>query len=129
MKRLGVALSAAALVAAPLVALADSAQAATGCSVTYSVSGQWPGGFQGGVTLRNLGDPLTSWALSFSFPSGQKVQQSWGATNTQSGADVTFRSESWNGAVPTNGTASIGFIGSWTGSNGAPASFSVNGVP
>ena len=58
------------LVAAGSVAVVSStaAAASAGCSVSYSIVGQWSGGFQGGVTLRNLGDALTSWTLAFDFP-------------------------------------------------------------
>ena len=51
-----------AIVAASAVAL--SAHAATaGCSVTYSVTSQWPGGFGANVSITNLGDPITGWTL------------------------------------------------------------------
>ncbi len=32
------------------------ASAAAGCTVTYAVSSQWPGGFGANVTINNLGD-------------------------------------------------------------------------
>ena len=63
-----------------------AAAAATGCSVTYTVQSQWPGGFTANVAITNLGDAVSSWTLAFDFPNaGQKVTQGWGATWTQSG--------------------------------------------
>jgi O-glycosyl hydrolase len=125
-----------ALVSAGVVALASATTAvalpagaaAAGCSVNYAVSSQWAGGFGADVTITNLGDPLTSWTLTWSYSAGQTVTQAWNTTLTQSGAAVTAKNASYNGAIATNGNASFGFNGSWTGSNPAPTSFAVNGV-
>jgi O-glycosyl hydrolase len=114
--------------AAVAATLPAGAAAAAGCSVNYAVSSQWQGGFGANVTVTNLGDPLTSWTLTWSFDAGQTVTQAWNTTLTQSGAAVTAKNVSYNGAVATNGTASFGFNGSWTGSNPVPTSFAVNGV-
>jgi hypothetical protein len=57
-----------------VVSLAAHA-AVAGCQVTYSVSSQWPGGFGANVSLTNLGDPVTSWTLTWSFGAGQQVTQ------------------------------------------------------
>jgi O-glycosyl hydrolase len=102
--------------------------AAAGCSVSYAVSSQWPGGFGANVTITNLGDPLTSWTLTWSYTAGQTVTQAWNTVLTQSGSAVTARNVSYNGAIATNGTASFGFNGSWTGTNPTPTAFAVNGV-
>ncbi|MEJ3745640.1 glycoside hydrolase family 6 protein [Actinomycetes bacterium KLBMP 9797] len=104
------------------------ASAATGCSVTYAVASQWSSGFQGGLTIRNVGDPWTSWTLQFSFANGQQVTQGWNGRFAQSGSAVTVSNESWNGGVATGGTVVPGFIANWSGANTAPTSFSVNGV-
>ena len=102
-----------------------SASAATaGCSVSYRVTGSWQGGFQGDIGITNLGDPVPAWSLGFAFPAAtQKVTQAWGGTATQSGAQVTITNAAWNGALGTNATTSVGFIGSWSGSNPAPTAF------
>ncbi|ROO51778.1 cellulose binding domain-containing protein [Micromonospora sp. Llam0] len=127
--RAGLASAGAALLAsAALVVAAPAGAAAAGCSVNYAVSSQWPGGFGASVTITNLGDPLTSWTLTWSFGAGQTVTQAWNTSLTQSGSAVTASNVSYNNAVPTNGTVSFGFNGSWTGSNPAPTSFALNGV-
>ena len=110
------------------VALATSANAAAGCAVKYTVSSQWPGGFGANVDVTNLGDPVTDWSLVFTFPAGQRISQLWNGAVTQSGPTVTVRGAGWNSAIATNGTASFGFNGSWTGANPVPASFTLNGV-
>jgi endoglucanase len=109
------------------------ASAAAGCQVTYTTNdwntGSGQGGFGANVTVQNLGDPLTSWTLRFSFPAGQQLQPGgWGATWSQSGPDVTATSMSYNGNLGTNQSTQIGFNGSWTGSNPKPSSFSLNNV-
>ncbi len=116
----------AAAAAAGLVA--GSADAAAGCSVAYAVSSSWPGGFGANVTVTNYGDPVNGWRLTWSYTAGQTITQLWNGSYTQSGGQVTVTSASYNGSIPTNGTASFGFNGAWNGSNPAPASFTLNGV-
>ncbi|HWB36188.1 MAG TPA: cellulose binding domain-containing protein, partial [Rugosimonospora sp.] len=125
------AVAAATLVAGGVAAvtIAPAQAAASGCTVAYTVSSQWPGGFTGNVVITNLGAPITSWTLGFDFPaSGQGIQQGWSATWSQSGQHVTAVSMSWNGALATNANTNIGFNGTWTSSNPVPASFTLNGV-
>ncbi len=105
-----------------------AAQAATGCQVTYSVTSQWQGGFGASVTVSNLGSSLTSWQLTWSFTAGQSITQLWNGTYTQSGATVTVANLAYNGAIATGGSTAFGFNGTWSGSNPAPATFSLNGV-
>src|SRR4051812_21651580 len=120
----GVALLASAAVGVALPAGA----AAAGCSVTYAVSSQWQGGFGANVSIKNLGDALSSWTLTWSFDAGQTVTQAWNTTLTQSSSAVTAKNVSYNGSISTNGTASFGFNGSWTSSNPVPTNFALNGV-
>ncbi|WP_433283144.1 glycoside hydrolase family 6 protein [Micromonospora sp. CA-244673] len=117
-------LAAGGLVTLPVTA----AQAATQCSVDYTTS-DWPGGFTATVTIRNLGDPLSSWNLGFTFPnSSQRVQQGWSARWSQSGQNVTAQNESYNGSLGTGASTSIGFNGAWSGSNPKPTQFTLNGT-
>ncbi|WP_030487818.1 non-reducing end alpha-L-arabinofuranosidase family hydrolase, partial [Micromonospora chokoriensis] len=116
------------LLSSTVVAALPAGAAAEGCSVNYAVSSQWQGGFGANVSITNLGDPLSSWTLTWSYGAGQTVTQAWNTSLTQSGSAVTAKNVSYNGSVPTNGTVSFGFNGSWTGSNPAPTSFALNGV-
>ncbi|MEU6424393.1 cellulose-binding domain-containing protein [Microbispora sp. NPDC046973] len=110
------------------VATAGTAQAATGCAVTYTTS-DWPGGFTAAITIQNLGSAINGWTLDFTFPnSSQKVDTGWSATYSQSGQNVTARNVDYNAAIATGASVSIGFNGSWSGSNPTPASFTLNGV-
>ena len=104
------------------------AYAATACEVVYATN-DWNTGFTANVTIRNLGDPLTSWNLGWTFPNaGQRVTQGWSATVAQTGSQVTATNAAWNGNVPTGGTTSFGFNGTHTGSNPTPTSFTLNGT-
>src|SRR3954465_15554198 len=113
--------TAAGLVSAGVVLVASAAvitaspagAAAAGCSVNYAVSSQWQGGFGANVSITNLGDPLSGWALTWSYGAGQTVTQAWNTSLTQSGSAVTAKNVSYNGSVATNGTVSFGFNGAW----------------
>lgn len=113
-------------VAGATVAVAHAA--AVACSVRYTVASQWPGGFNADITITNLGDPVSSWRLTWAYAAGQRVTQAWSATVTQSGTQVTAANAAWNGAINTNGTANFGFTGSWNGTNPPPNSWALNGV-
>ncbi|WP_433362838.1 glycoside hydrolase family 6 protein [Streptosporangium sp. CA-115845] len=107
---------------------AATAHAAVACDVAYTTN-DWQGGFTASVTVKNLGDPLTGWTLGFSFPTTtQQLTQGWSATWAQSGQAVTAKNLDWNGNLATGASTSIGFNGSWSGTNPKPTSFTVNGV-
>ncbi len=103
--------------------------AASYCQVTYTITSQWPSGFGGSFTIQNTSSTAwTSWSLKFAFPaSGQTVTQGWNGVFTQSGQNVTVVNAAWNGNISPNGSVNPGFNGSWTSSNPAPTSFTVNG--
>nr|MDT0660687.1 cellulose binding domain-containing protein [Micromonospora sp. DSM 115978] len=91
------------------------------CTATYRVTGSWQGGFQGEVTVSNTGSTaMTGWRVTWTFANGQQISQLWNGSHTQSGANVTVTNVSWNGNLAPNGTATFGFLGSWTGTNALP---------
>jgi endoglucanase len=88
------------------------------CSATYSIVNSWSGGFQASVTLTNSGTvPLSSWALSWTFPGTQTIASDWSGIFTINGESVSVANEPWNGSVPVGGTVTVGFT-----ANGAAAS-------
>ncbi|GIH20950.1 endo-1,4-beta-xylanase [Rugosimonospora africana] len=107
-----------------------SAPPASGrCHVTYQVASQWNTGFTANVTVANTGSTaINGWTLRWTFANGQKVTQSWNGTFSQSGAQVTVTNVSYNGTIPAGGSTSLGFNGSWSGTNAVPTSFTVNGT-
>jgi hypothetical protein len=109
------------------VLTANSAQAATGCRVDYAVSSSWTGGFGANVTITNLGDPISSWTLTWSFGAGQTITQLWNGSFTQSGSQVAVTNASYNGSIGTGASTAFGFNGTWNGTNPNPTSFTLNG--
>ncbi|MFY1583788.1 cellulose binding domain-containing protein [Micromonospora sp. WMMD734] len=111
------------------VSHAGTANAAAGCRVDYVVTSQWTDGFQADLVVTNLGAPVNGWTLRFAFPAvDQRIAQSWSATWTQTGQQVSATNLNWNAALGTNGSANIGFVGAWFLSNPKPAAFTLNGV-
>jgi alpha-L-fucosidase 2 len=92
----------------------------SGARATYAVSSSWPGGFQAEVTVTAGSSPIRGWTVSWTFPNGQVVNQIWGGTHTQSGANVTVTNAAYNGALPAGGSATFGFIASVSGANNPP---------
>ena len=91
------------------------------CTATYAVAGQWPGGFQGQVTVQNTGSTaITGWTVTLTFPSGQTITQLWSGVLTLNGSTATITNAAWNGSLAVGGTTVFGFIGTWTGSNAVP---------
>jgi hypothetical protein len=94
------------------------------CAVTYTITNQWPGGFQADVKLTNTGtDAWSGWSLGWTFADGQSVSQIWNADHTQTGAAVTARNIGWNGNVAAGSSVGFGFTGTWSGTNTRPAAF------
>ena len=117
------------LVATGLVTPTATAVAAVGCDVDYDITDQWRSGFVARVTVTNLGDPLSGWTLEWAFTAGQRItSETWNGVFTQSGSTVRVKNASHNGSVPTGRSVTVGFNGTWSGSNPEPTSFTVNGV-
>ncbi|MFC6088863.1 glycoside hydrolase family 48 protein [Saccharothrix lopnurensis] len=121
-------IAAAATAAGVMPFVAPVANAAVACTVNYQVTNQWPGGFGASVNIRNQGDAVNNWRLTWTFANGQRVQQGWNGTFSQSGSVVTVTGPSWSPNLGANAQVSLGFNGQWTGSNNAPTDFAINGT-
>lgn len=98
------------------------------CSVSYSVTNSWAGGFQASVVLTNTGSAaVNGWTLQWTFPGDQQISNAWNATVSQSGEQVTARNASYNAVIAPSGTASVGFTATFQASNATPTAFTVNG--
>ncbi|MER6344730.1 cellulase family glycosylhydrolase [Streptomyces sp. NPDC001595] len=107
----------------------DTGTPGTTCSVGYRVTNEWPGGFQGEITLRNTGTaPINGWTLAFTFANSQTITNMWGGTPTQTGAAVKVAAASWTSTIPAAGSTTIGFTGTRTTTNTAPTTFTLNGT-
>src|ERR1017187_409250 len=101
----------------------------SGCQVTYTTQSQWTGGFVASVTIANNGSSaINGWTLAFTFPGDQKITSAWNGVASQSGENVTITNESYNALIPTAGSTSLGFQGTWSASDAVPTAFTVNGT-
>ncbi|MDG9723095.1 cellulase family glycosylhydrolase [Streptomyces sp. DH41] len=99
------------------------------CSVGYRVVGEWPGGFQGEIAVRNTGTaPISPWTLAFAFTDGQTITNMWGGTATQDAGAVRVAPASYTSTIPAGGTVTLGFTGGKGAANTAPTGFSLNGA-
>ena len=93
------------------------------CTATYSVTNSWPGGFQGQVAVANTGTGIRNgWTVKWTFPGSQQITQLWNANYTQSGAQVTVTNASYDGTIQPGASVTVGFNGSYSGTNTSPAS-------
>jgi len=101
------------------------------CHIGYSIENQWPDGFKAAITIDNTGStPWADWTLTWRFADGQTITNLWNGTATQTGAEVTVKSMSYDGAIGAGGSyQGAGFTGKWNNStNSIPTSFAVNGT-
>jgi glucose/arabinose dehydrogenase len=110
---------------APTASTAPPTQAT--CAVRYDVN-EWNGGFTANVTVTNRGPAVTGWTLGWAFAGDQRIANAWNARVTQSGQSVTAADAGWNAALATGGSATFGFQATFSGSNGRPAQFRLNGA-
>lgn len=88
------------------------------CSGTYSVTGSWPGGFQGQVVVRNTGSTtLNGWQLGWTFPGNQVITNLWNGSFKQSGTGVTVTNAAYDGTLAPGATATVGFTATGTGAS------------
>ena len=90
------------------------------CTATYTVTSQWPGGFQGEVRVTAGATAITGWRVGWTFANGQTLSQVWNATAATNGSTVTATNVAYNGSLATRATTSFGFLVSWSTTNTIP---------
>ncbi|WP_422733701.1 glycoside hydrolase family 6 protein [Micromonospora sp. WMMD558] len=99
-----------------------------GCTVTFTPN-SWAGGFTAELRVTNRGPALTGWTVAFTAGASVRLTSGWNGEWSQSGDRITVRNAAWNASLPTGGTASTGFQGTYTGSAlPAPSGFTLNGT-
>src|SRR5690349_24444528 len=105
---------------------------AQSCQVTYKKDWEGGNGFGASIAITNIGPAITNgWTLLFSFPNGQRLQNGWPVSFSQpaNSAQVTVASNAdWNKSIASGGNFTVGFNGTFSGANNAPASFTLNGT-
>ncbi len=97
------------------------------CSVSYRVLNEWADGFHGELIVRNnTRNPFTRWNLSWPFPSGQRIRETWGMIARQRDADVLAISQDGS-AIPAGGQVALQFNAVKFGPNVTPTAFRLSG--
>ncbi|MGW4461189.1 PQQ-dependent sugar dehydrogenase [Micromonospora sp. NPDC004704] len=101
-----------------------------GCTVGYRVDSQWGTGFTATLTLTNTGtQPINGWTVGWTFPGTQRAGTFWNSSGSQQGAAVTARNANWNGTVAPGASVTFGFLGTSSGANPPPTTFTLNNTP
>ncbi|MEU1262442.1 glycoside hydrolase family 48 protein [Streptomyces cellulosae] len=102
--------------------------AAVQCSVDYRTN-DWGSGFTADLTVTNRGsDVIDGWTLTYTYAGNQRLVNGWNGSWSQSGSAVTVRNAAHNGRIAAGAAVTTGAQFSYSGTNTAPASFSVNGT-
>jgi hypothetical protein len=119
---------AAAVAITATLAVTLPSHAAGGFTATYSRVQEWPGSFfQGQYLLANgTSSAITSFTLTFTLPSGDLLQNWWGANVTQSGNKFTATQLGGFSLAP-GGSATMGFLVTEGGGLADPANCTLNG--
>lgn len=92
-----------------------------GCTATYTVVNEWPGGFQAEVQVTAGSSAINGWRVTWTFTNGQTISNGWNATITPSGSSVTATNVAHNGSLAPGASTTFGFLGTWNGTNGVPS--------
>ena len=101
------------------------------CEVDYVIRNDWGSGATVDVTIRNhSSSAINGWTLTWTFPGNQQIVHLWNGVYVQNGRSVSVSNASWNGTIGRNGgTVTFGFNLTYSGANGMPTDFALNGMP
>ena len=106
------------------------AQAAAACQVDYQVVEDWGSGFTAEIIVTNNNqEAVKDWTLTWTFPGDQRINNLWEGTLSRDGRSVSVSNADWNTQMEAGGTASFGFLASYSGVNQIPTGFTLNGQP
>jgi cellulose 1,4-beta-cellobiosidase len=115
-----------------LIALPGAWAQAPGCQVTYTKTWEGGNGFGANLAITNTGLAITNgWTLQFNFPNGQRLQNGWPVAFTHPAGSATMTVASnaaWNQSIGSGATFTAGFNGTFSGTNNAPTTFTLNGM-
>ncbi|RCG32971.1 alpha-L-arabinofuranosidase [Sphaerisporangium album] len=115
--------------ASPPLTFTTGTPASSSCTVRLTDQNDWGNGYVGAIDITNNGAPINGWTLNFSWPrTWQSLSGGWGAVWTQTGSDIKIVNDPANPSLPTGATATVGYVGNYTGPNVLPAVFTLNGT-
>ncbi|GGO11171.1 alpha-L-arabinofuranosidase [Microbispora rosea subsp. aerata] len=100
------------------------------CAVRFRDTNDWGNGFVGTIDITNTGTAaLDGWTLHFTWPTTwQSVSSGWSADWVQNGTSVRVTSTPDNRTLAPGASASVGFVGAYSGPNVLPTRFTLNGA-
>ncbi|SEA43325.1 Cytochrome c553 [Thiothrix caldifontis] len=98
------------------------------CEVLYSLPSVWGNGFTADVMVKNKGDALNGWTVTWDMPNDQTITGLWNGQFQQSAAHVEVQPVDWNRSIVAGGVIQFGFNGAHTGLNQIPGNVALNGV-
>lgn len=103
------------------------------CSISYTVTNQWQGGFNAEVVITNdSGDDIVGWDVDLAFSGDQAVTNAWNVFWEQNGSNFSAENQGYNATITGNGgTQSFGFGATFSGNNYGPLNdeITLNGTP
>ncbi|GAB2477076.1 cellulose binding domain-containing protein [Streptosporangium sandarakinum] len=103
--------------------------ASSSCSVRLTKQSDWGSGYVGSIDITNNGAPVSGWTLTFGWPRAwQSLGSGWSAVWAQNGQDIKVVNEPGNGSLATGATATVGYVGNYSGPNVLPEVFTLNGT-
>ncbi|MFC4014765.1 cellulose binding domain-containing protein [Nonomuraea purpurea] len=113
----------------PPLTFTTGTPAGSSCSVRLTDQNDWGSGYVGAIDITNNGAPINGWTLTFEWPRAwQSLGSGWGGVWTQTGSEVKVVNEAANPSLGTGATATIGFVGNYSGPNVLPSVFTLNGT-
>lgn len=92
---------------------------------TWEEGGRKCGGYEATIFNKSASD-VQSWTVTVTVPADFKIIAGWNGIYSVSGNTLTIKNESYNGSIPSGGSAGFGFNWSCT-DDFSPANTAVNG--
>jgi hypothetical protein len=117
------------------VTLHDAANSTGALEASYQAGTSWGTGYSGQYTISNPGtSTVTGWTLGFTLPAGTSLSSLWDGSYTMHAGQVTVTSDDWDATIQPDGTVTVGFVTTSSGSGGSggagqPGGCTINGAP
>ncbi|MEV4346509.1 cellulose binding domain-containing protein [Actinoplanes sp. NPDC049596] len=111
----------------PPVTFTTGSPAQAPCTVKFRDTSDWGNGYVGSIDItNNAAGPVNGWTLTYTWPTTwQSVSSGWSATWEQTGRTVRVTSDA---GLAAGATTTVGFVGSYSGPNVLPSTFTLNGA-
>ncbi|MBU0656406.1 MAG: cellulose binding domain-containing protein [Gammaproteobacteria bacterium] len=98
------------------------------CDVKYTPVSEWDTGYTADVSIKNTGDAVSDWTVSWDMPDGQTITGMWNGSYKQAAAHIDVTHAGWNKNIAAGSYIQFGFNGVHQAINRSPGNISLNGV-